>query len=361
MEELLKYSIWGNTLLKYVIALAIFLAGLIIVTIFKKVILVQLNKWAEKTATTLDDFIIIGMKKSVVPILYFGSLYLAVKTLILQPQVVTVINYITIIVLTFFAIKLFTSTLDYSITSYTSREGKNEHRAKQLKSLSVIARFLVWSVGLVFLLDNLGVNISTVVAGLGIGGIAVALAAQAVLGDLFSYFVIFFDRPFELGDFIIVDDKVGTIEHVGIKSTRIRALSGEQIVMSNTDLTGSRIHNYKKLQRRRVVFALGVIYQTPAEKLKLIPDMVKKIIVDNPDSEFDRGHFKNFGDFSLNFEFVYYVLSSDYTTYMNIQQNINLKIFEKFEENGIEFAYPSQTLFLNKEGDWGSQTPDQIN
>ena len=349
MEELLKYSFWGNTLLKYIIAIGIFVAGLIIVTIFKKIVLSRLKKWAEKTTTTLDDFIIIGIKKSIVPILYYGSLYLAINTLVLLPEVKSVVNYISIIVLTFFGIRLITSTLDYSITSYTSHEDKNEHRVKQLKSLSTIARFLVWGVGLIFLLDNLGVNISTVVAGLGIGGIAVALAAQAVLKDLFSYFVIFFDRPFELGDFIVVDDKVGTIEHIGIKTTRIRALSGEQVVMSNTDLTGSRIHNYKKLQRRRVVFPLGVIYQTPAEKLKLIPDLVKQIIVENPDTEFDRGHFKNFGDFSLNFEFVYYVLSADYTTYMNIQQNINMEIFEKFEENGIGFAYPSQTLFLNKE------------
>jgi len=349
LEELLKYQLWGNTILKYLIALAMFFAGLIIVTVFKKIVLSRLKKWAEKTTTTFDDFIIIGIKKSIVPILYYGSLYLAVTTLVLQPEVKTIINYISIIVLTFFGIKLFTSILDYSITTYTSREERSDHRAKQLKSLSAMARFLVWGVGLIFLLDNLGVNISTVVAGLGIGGIAVALAAQAVLGDLFSYFVIFFDKPFELGDFIIVDDKVGTIEHIGIKSTRIRALGGEQVVMSNTDLTGSRIHNYKKLQRRRVVFSLGVIYQTPAEKLKLIPDMVKQVIVENPDAEFDRGHFKNFGDFSLNFEFVYYVLSADYTTYMNIQQNINLEIFEKFEKEGIEFAYPSQTLFLNKE------------
>lgn len=358
MEELLKYSLWGNSLLKYIIAIAVFLAGLIIVTIFKKIILFRLNKWAEKTATTIDDFIIIGIRKSIIPILYYGSLYLAVTTLKLLPEALTIVNYISIIVLTLFGIKLFTSTLDYSITSYTSREDKSEHRSKQLKSLSVIARFLVWCIGLIFLLDNLGVNISTVVAGLGIGGIAVALAAQAVLGDLFSYFVIFFDRPFELGDFINVDDKVGTIEHIGIKSTRIRALSGEQIVLSNTDLTGSRIHNFKKLQRRRVVFQLGVIYQTSAEKLKQIPEIVKKIIIDNPDAEFDRGHFKSFGDFSLNFEFVYYVLSSDYNVYMNIQQNINMKIFEEFEQKGIEFAYPSQTLFLNKEGDWGKPTTE---
>jgi small-conductance mechanosensitive channel len=257
---------------------------------------------------------------------------------------------ITIIAVIFFAIRLLTSTLDFSITTYSKQDDTSEQKSKQLKSLSALARFLVWGIGLIFLLDNLGVDISAVVAGLGIGGIAVALAAQAILGDLFSYFTIFFDKPFEIGDFVTVDDKTGTIEYIGIKSTRIRALSGEQLVLSNTDLTSSRIHNFKKLQRRRITFQLGVIYQTPADKLKIIPEIVKQIIVDHSDAEFDRGHFKAFGDFSLNFEFVYYVLSSEYSIYMDIQQAINFKIFEKFEEEGIEFAYPTQTLFMNKEG-----------
>ncbi len=349
MEQLLNESYWGNTVLQYLIAAAFFVGGIIIVTIFKKIILIRLKKWAEKTATTIDDFIIIGIRKAIVPILYFGSLYLALRTLNLSAEVINIINIASVFVITFYAIRLITSLLDYSITSYSSREGASDQKAKQLKSLSALARILVWGIGLIFLLDNLGVNISAVVAGLGIGGIAVALAAQAILGDLFSYFTIFFDRPFEIGDFVIVDDKVGTIEHVGIKSTRIRALSGEQLVLSNTDLTSSRIHNYKKLQRRRVVFQLGVTYQTTADKLKIIPEIVEQIIVEAQDAEFDRGHFKAFGDFSLNFEFVYFVSSSDYKVFMDIQEVINLNIYEKFEKEGIEFAYPTQTLFMNKD------------
>jgi small-conductance mechanosensitive channel len=185
------------------------------------------------------------------------------------------------------------------------------------------------------------------VAGLGIGGIAVALASQALLGDLFSYFVIFFDKPFEIGDFIIVGDKLGVVEYVGIKTTRIHALSGEQIVFSNTDLTNSRVHNFKKMEKRRVVFKLGVIYQTPAEKLKSIPRIVKDIIEEQQDVTFDRGHFQSFGDFSLNFEFVYYVAGADYNKYMDIQQAINFSINDIFAREKIEFAYPSQTLFVN--------------
>lgn len=350
MEDFLNQTYFGNTILKYITAIGIFILIIFAVKIFRLIVLKKLKKWAEKTQTTIDDFIIIGIQKSVVPIMYYGALYIAARTLKLSPDANNILNIISIFVITFFVIRLLTSILNFSIVSYALKQEEGEQKTKQLKSISALAKLLIWAIGLIFLLDNLGVNISAVVAGLGIGGIAVALAAQTILGDLFSYFVIFFDRPFEIGDFIIVDDKTGTVENIGIKTTRIRALSGEQLVLSNTDLTSSRVHNYKKLQRRRVVFQLGAIYQTPAEKLKIIPEMVKQIIVDNPNAEFDRGHFKSFGDFSLNFEFVYYVLSSEYGVYMDIQQAINLKIYQMFEENGIEFAYPTQTLFLTKEG-----------
>jgi small-conductance mechanosensitive channel len=198
-------------------------------------------------------------------------------------------------------------------------------------------------------MDNLGFEISAVIAGLGIGGIAVALAAQAVLGDLFSYFSILFDKPFELGDFVIVDGHMGTIEHIGIKTTRIRSLGGEQLIFSNTDLTGSRLRNYKRMEQRRIVFKLGVTYQTPIEKLKGIPSVIKNIITNIEETRFDRAHFSGFGDFSLDFEVVYHVLTGDYNRYMDTQQDINLQIAEEFERQGIEFAYPTQTLFLEKE------------
>jgi small-conductance mechanosensitive channel len=219
---------------------------------------------------------------------------------------------------------------------------------KQLRGILGLINFVVWAVALVFLLDNLGVKISAVVAGLGIGGIAVALAAQAVLGDLFSYFVIFFDKPFEIGDFIVINDKMGVVEFIGVKTTRIRAIGGEMLVISNTDLTNSRLHNFKKMEKRRVVFNLGVTYQTPSDKLKAIPQLVKLVIENQENAIFDRGHFASYGDFSLNFEFVYYVTSADYVAYMDIQQSINIAIYEQFENAGIDFAYPTQTIFMPK-------------
>ena len=165
--------------------------------------------------------------------------------------------------------------------------------------------------GIVFLLDNLGYNVTTIIAGLGIGGIAIALAAQAILGDLFSYFVILFDRPFEIGGFIIVDDKMGVVEYIGIKTTRLRTLGREQLVCSNKDLTDSRVHNYKCMEKRRVVFSVGITYKATAETLETIPQLVKDIITRYDDVVFDHGHLSGFGNFSLNFEFVYYILSSD--------------------------------------------------
>jgi small-conductance mechanosensitive channel len=174
--------------------------------------------------------------------------------------------------------------------------------------------------------------------------VAIALASQTILGDLFNYFVIFFDKPFEVGDFIIVDDKMGSIEYIGVKSTRIRTLSGEQLICSNTNLVNARIHNYKRMETRRVVFTLGVVYNTSPEKVQRIPVLIKDIILSQKDTRFDRAHFSAFGQFSLTFEVVYYILSADYNLYMDRQQAIYLAILNAFKREGVQFALPTQTL-----------------
>ena len=349
MQGFLNQTLWGNTAERYLIAAGILIAGIVLIKIFKTIVLYRLKKWADKTETTLDDFLIKGVEKSIVPLLYYGIFYVAVTSLILNPQFQKILQIVSLVILTFFIVRFVSSTIMFTLTYFIKKQERGDEKARQLRGMTVLINVFVWVIGIVFLMDNLGFNISAVVAGLGIGGIAIALAAQAILGDLFSYFVIFFDRPFEVGDFIIVGDKVGAVEYTGIKTTRIRALSGEQLVFSNTDLTNSRIHNYKKMERRRVVFKLGVIYQTTAEQLESIPKIVREIIESQQDVTFDRGHFATYGDFSLNFEFVYYVTGADYNKYMDIQQSINMKIYRTFEEKGIEFAYPTQTLFVNKE------------
>ncbi len=348
MQQILNYSFLGNSVYNYIIALTIFIVGLILILIFKKIFLSRLKKWAATTQTNFDDLLVKAIEKSFIPVFYFGIFYLSIKNLVLSKSFEQGLNVVIVIITTFLVVRTIISIVNYFISTYLKKAEDSEQREKQLKGIRGLVNLIIWSIALVFLLDNLGVKISAVVAGLGIGGIAVALAAQAFLGDLFSYFAIFFDKPFEIGDFIIVGDKLGAVEYIGIKTTRVRALGGEQLVFSNHDLTSSRIHNYKKMERRRVVFKLGVIYQTSSEKLKLIPKIVKNIIDKQKDATFDRGHFATYGDFSLNFEFVYYVTGADYNKYMDIQQEINFTIFKEFEKAEIEFAYPSQTLFVNK-------------
>jgi small-conductance mechanosensitive channel len=348
MQEMFDYSVFGNTILSYLTALAIFIGSVAVIYIFKRHVLKRLREWAASTETTIDDILINAIDKFLVPVFYVGAFYIVMHTLVLSAEFKNGLRIATIVLLTVLAVRAATSAVNFGLRSYLKKTDNLERGEKQLKGIRSLLNFVIWTIALVFLLDNLGVKISAVVAGLGIGGVAVALAAQAILGDLFSYFVIFFDKPFEIGDFIVVGDKMGAVEMIGIKTTRIRAIGGEQLVFSNKDLTDSRVHNFKKMERRRVVFKLGVIYQTPSEKLKAIPQMVKSIIEKVKDATFDRGHFATYGDFSLDFEFVYYVTGADYTEYMDIQQAINLSIFEAFEKEKIEFAYPTQTLFVSK-------------
>lgn len=348
MEEILNYSFLGNSTFNYLSALGIFIVGMIAVYVFKIYVLGRLKLWADTTATNVDNYLLGVIDKFLVPAIYVGVLYLALHTLNLSADFKSGLKTATIILMTILAVKTMTSSVSLGLASYLNKSVDAASSAKQLKGIKGLINFIIWMIALVFLLDNLGVKISAVVAGLGIGGIAVALAAQAVLGDLFSYFVIFFDKPFETGDFIVIGDKMGVVEHIGIKTTRIRAIGGEQLVFSNTDLTNSRVHNFKKMEQRRVVFKLGVTYQTPSEKLKIIPQIVKDTIEAQEGATFDRGHFASYGEFSLNFEFVYYVIGADYNKYMDIQQAINLSVFEAFERAQVEFAYPTQTLFISK-------------
>jgi small-conductance mechanosensitive channel len=218
-----------------------------------------------------------------------------------------------------------------------------------------VARVAIWAVVLLLTLDNVGVDITALIAGLGIGGIAVALALQNVLGDLLASLSIALDRPFVIGDFLVVGEHMGSVEYIGIKTTRLRSLSGEQIVMSNSDLLASRLRNYGRMQERRVVFKLGVTYETPRAKLQKLPPLLRTIIESQDGVRFDRAHFAGYGDFSLEYEIVYYVLSADYTRYMDVQQAINFRIHEEFEALGVAFAYPTQTLWLAREGAAGKE------
>ena len=348
LKDIMQVTFLQNRIMDYIVFLSIFFIGIITIQILKRFILNRLKGWAEKSATTLDNFLIQIFETKLLPLFYFGVFYLSTKSLTLNPSVSKIIDVLGVVLLTFFIIRLLTSLINYSLESYWAKKETAVDRQKTMKTMLPIIKVIVWGIGITFLLDNLGFKISAVIAGLGIGGIAVALAAQTILGDLFSYFVIFFDRPFEVGDFIIIGEYLGAVEHIGIKTTRIRSLGGELLVFSNTDLTNSRLRNYKRMEKRRVVFKFGVTYQTTLKQLKEISGIIKTAIENVNDAAFDRAHFASYGNFSLDFEVVYYVMSSDYNKYMDIQQEINFRIKEEFEKREIEFAYPTQTLFLEK-------------
>lgn len=226
---------------------------------------------------------------------------------------------------------------------------ERDPKSATMTIVRITVRTVVWAGVFLMVLANLGVDVTALVAGLGVGGVAVALALQAVLGDLFASLAIAFDKPFEVGDFIVLDDAAGTVERVGLKTTRVRSISGEQLVFSNAKMLESRIRNFRRMEERRIVFEFGVTYQTPFETLRAIPGEVEKLVRDDEQTRFDRAHFKSYGDSALIFEVVYYVLSRDYTDYMNAQQRINLALFERMAEMGAGFAYPTQTLFVVNE------------
>jgi small-conductance mechanosensitive channel len=348
IEDILQREFHHNRISEYLVCLAIIVGGILAVRVVEGLAMRRLKAWAEKTSTTYDDFLVDRIRGTGIPLAYLGIVQASLRVLTLSPRLERIIDMAGIVLLTLIVIFFLVALVRYGFEEYSRKRGEDPTRDRALKGVIGLTKALVWAIGSLFMLDNLGFRISTVVAGLGIGGIAIALAAQAILGDLFGYFVILFDRPFEIGDFVVVGDYMGVIERFGIKTTRIASLDGEQIVVSNKDLTDSRVRNYRRMAKRRVVFRLGVTYQTPASLLREIPGIVADIFRELEGSTLDRVHFFSYGDFSLIYEIVYYVDGNDYTRYMDLQQQANLRIYEEFEKRRITFAYPTRTLYLNK-------------
>lgn len=348
MQEFLQTVWWNNTIQNYLIALAVFTGGVIFIKLVRKGVVRYLRAWTEKSEGKIDDFFVSVLEQNLLPIFNLGVFYMAMRFLTLAPGAVKILNIAYGVAITYFIVRILLRLLRHGLENYADKQEDPDAKKRELRGISSIIKLVIWLLAVVFLLSNLGYNVTGIVAGLGIGGIAIALAAQAILGDLFSYFVILFDKPFEVGDFITVDDKKGNVEKVGLKTTRIRSLSGELIVVSNTNITSARLHNYKKLERRRISFALTVTYETPVETLERIPGMIKDIISNREQITFDRAHLMAFANSSLNFEVVYFVDNPDYLLHMDQQQSIYLDILKKFEIEGIEFAYPTQTMHEKK-------------
>jgi len=349
VPSILTTQFLDNTVLSYLCSAVTFAAALAALYVLRHIIFARLRAIASGTETDLDD-LAMDLIQKIRPLEYnLLALYLAVRTLNHSPGFGRAANILLLIVFTYRAVTMVQHLLNYWTNRIVSQRGLTEAaKTSVVHSAQVILRAILWVAAALFVLGNLGVNVSAVLTGLGIGGVAIALAAQAILGDLFNFFVILLDKPFNIGDFVVSDSVSGTIEHIGLKSTRIRSISGEMIVVSNSNLLSSRIRNYKDLNKRRVVFKTGVVYGTGAEKLRKVPALIKAVVLGQAGTEFERSNLYNTGDFSVDFETAYYITSGDYTLYMNTQERVLLGIIEGFAGEGIEFAYPTQTLFINR-------------
>jgi MscS family membrane protein len=319
--------------------------------VIHRTLLGHLEEHAETTETLLDDALVAVVRQTRRIVVILLAAYLALITLPLSEASVSFLHSFALVVVTtqaaIWANAAFGGMLD---KEKQRRASSDPSAATAFGLMGFFARVAVWSIAVLLVLSSLGYPIGPLLAGLGVGGVAVAFALQHILGDIFCSIAIVLDKPFVIGDFIVVNDLMGTVENIGIKTTRLRSLGGEQIVFSNADLIGSRVRNYKRMFQRRIVFAFGVVYETPLDKLKQIPQTVRTIIEGIEKTRFDRAHFKDYGDSALNFEVVYFVLVADFNVYMDIQQEINLRLFQAFEEAGIAFAYPTQEIIMRPSG-----------
>lgn len=347
-ESLYLYEFAGNSLPLWLF----FLGGVVLLFSFLKLVssLLQtrLSTYSKRTSNIVDDLLAATLESTKGFFLLVASVWVSGHLLDLGEQAVY-LNYLALIAAVLQIAIWANRMVSAYILYYTdSRREENPAAVSVVQGLSFVVRLVIWSVAFLLVIDNLGYDVTALVAGLGISGIAVALALQNILGDLFASLSIVIDKPFVIGDFIIVDDLMGVVDKTGLKSTRIRSLSGEQLIFSNSDLLNSRIRNFKRMQERRVPFGFGVIYQTTPEQLEAIPQLIRSIIDGIEGLRFDRAHFKGFGESSYDFEAVYYIDTPDFNAFMDAQQTINLALCRGFKELGVEFAYPTRTLYMQR-------------
>lgn len=343
---------YGNTVSAWIVAAGIAAAVALALYGVRYFIQCRLSKMAEHTETKLDDILLEVLGSTYFAFILLAALYIGSLSLELPAKAALILSRLAVAGLLFQAAMWGDAGIRAWRNHSQDQHGLlgNHGGVSSVGTLFFMARMVLWVVVALMVLDNLGVNITTLVASLGVGGIAVALAVQNVLGDLFASLSIVLDKPFVVGDTIIVGDAQGTVEYIGVKTTRLRSLSGEQIVFSNAELLKSRIHNHQRMVSRRAAFTIGVTYDTAREQLQAIPGMVKEIIGAEQNATFDRAHFARFGASSLDFDVVYHVKTADYLVFMDTQQSIFLKLFEQFGAAGIEFAYPTSVVKLEAGG-----------
>lgn len=338
---------FNNTTLAWLTALGIAAGVALALYVVKRLTVHHVRKLAARTETKLDDIAVETLDATRLPVMLFLGLFVGSKLLLLPPAVHLTITRVAIVTGLIQAALWGNRALRAWLADYYQNRVNDPGRATSAAAVSFIARMVLWIVIVLMILDNLGVNITTLVASLGIGGIAVALAVQNVLGDLLASLSIVLDKPFVLGDFIIVDKYLGTVEYVGLKTTRIRAQGGEQLVFANGDLLKSRLQNMTRMSRRRVAFTVGVAFDTPTSKLRLIPPLLTDIVLARDPVTLERAHFSGMAAPALNFDVVYWVETADYNRYMDIQQEILLQLIDRFAALEIAFAFPGQAVFMH--------------
>lgn len=347
LQEFLRREFAGNPVQDWIVALAILVGVVVVLGLVKQVVALRLKKIAERTPTDLDDLLVDLVRRTASFFLLTLAVFVARHWLTLNDDAKLYVGRALKVALWIQVGLWGLALIEFGIRRMVhGRSAADPARTMGASVLDLIARGVVWSMVLLLCLDALGQNVTALIASLGVGGIAVALALQNILGDLFASITILLDKPFVVGDAIVLGDFAGTVERIGIKTTRLRSVSGEEIVIGNNDLVGSRVRNYKRMQERRSLFTIGVSYETPTEKLAAIPGMLKEIVTSTPATRFDRAHLRGFGSFTLDFEVVFYAQTPDLAAMMDAQQRINLEILKRFQQEGIEIAFPTQTLLL---------------
>jgi small-conductance mechanosensitive channel len=350
--DILETTVLGNSLRTWAVAIGATLVTFAAIRIVGTRLIRRFARIADHTENRWDDVVASALDATRSVLLFLVALFAGVNVLTLPDRAASILHSVALIALLVQGGLWISAGIKGWIA--IQHEARTEDEAATVMTMSVVgvaARLVLWSMVLLLTLDNMGVDVTALVAGLGIGGVAVALAAQNILGDLFASLSIILDKPFVLGDFLAIGEFLGSVEQIGLKTTRVRSLSGEQLVFSNADLLSSRIRNFGRMYERRVVSRIGVTYQTPRDKLERIPKIIREAVEREGERvRFDRSHFQAWGDFAIVFETVYYVLSPEYNVHMDIQQAIAMRVHEQFEAEAIEFAYPTQTIFLAPAG-----------
>jgi small-conductance mechanosensitive channel len=350
LKELFDWSFFNNPAWRWMVAGAVALGVLFVLLVLRRIARKQYARFAATPEDELLELPLHVASRTTFAFLLIASIFLGVETLELPDKVVRVL-------VTLFTVAgcwqmgLWATTAVLAAIDRKQRKALAVDRASagSLGIIGFMARLTIWALVLLLTLDNLGIQIKPLLAGLGIGGIAVALAAQNILGDLFASLSITLDRPFVLGDNLQIDDFSGTVEYIGVKSTRLRSVNGEQIIIPNSNLVASRVRNNTRATERRVVFTVSISQDTPLAELQKIPGLIRSLIEANADVRFDRSHFAKITAASFDFEAVYIVKTTDYNRHMDILQQLNLRVVEAFEKQGVAFAYPMQRLYLEQQ------------